>query len=355
MGIRLADLGEDFSVEPLNEGNAVRARASNGTIRIPPGVYLLRRAGVTGGEWKTAALTNRIGLGEFFALPGKDAPVVVRHEPASGWVGGKPLPLSFTVAGAGEPEEASLEFVAAGAPEPRRLPVKRERAYHYAATVPASWLASGQARYRLALRIAARVEGFPTNAPGAASNAWWQVPVLPRAATVPLFEANRHSVKPQAPLAWKQSLVPGMTAGRRAARLAVEKFGPPPSSISFRNELAEELEPWRDLLASRAILRVRARGLEPSTQSVEVVLLERDGSAWGANVPLTPEWRDARVPLASLRHFAHWGGSPPGRGGAADRLRPQEIAGVSVCFGAWLYPNHAAEPHTVDIESIAVE
>jgi hypothetical protein len=31
------------------------------------------------------------------------------------------------------------------------------------------------------------------------------------------------------------------------------------------------------------------------------------------------------------------------------------LESVSVCFGAWLYPAHAAEPHTVEIEAIEVE
>ena len=36
-------------------------------------------------------------------------------------------------------------------------------------------------------------------------------------------------------------------------------------------------------------------------------------------------------------------------------IHPAELAAVSVCFGAWLYPEHFAEPHTIEIESVAVE
>ena len=61
------------------------------------------------------------------------------------------------------------------------------------------------------------------------------------------------------------------------------------------------------------------------------------------------------LPLGSLRHWAHWSGSPPGRGGPGDRLHPEDLTGVSVCFGAWLYPDHAVEDHTIEVENIAVE
>lgn len=85
------------------------------------------------------------------------------------------------------------------------------------------------------------------------------------------------------------------------------------------------------------------------------MVLERGGTPWGTNVPLTPDWREVRVPLAALRHWAHWDGSPPGRGQPGDRVRPGELSGVNLCFGAWLYPGHAAEPHTIEVESITVE
>ena len=104
------------------------------------------------------------------------------------------------------------------------------------------------------------------------------------------------------------------------------------------------------MLADRTTLRVRARGLEASTTRVEVVLLERDGAAWGTNVPLTTEWQDVRVPLGSLRYFSHWAGTPQQPWRTNDRLHPENLVAVSVCFGAWLYPDHVAEPHTIEME-----
>jgi hypothetical protein len=355
MEIRLRDLENDFSIAPLNEGNPFAARAKEGSFPIRPGVYLLKRAGVSTDDWKTARLPARVGLREFIALPGKDAPAVGRHEPRAGWVEGKPLPLQFTLAMPQEPDAVTLEFQSAGSASLRRLPLQRQRAYQFSATVPGEWLTPGPAAYALTVRSAAGVMRFPTNAPGSASNSVWSVLVSARTAPVRLFDPERHKVNPQADLAWKQSFVSGMTPGRQALRIAVEKFGPPPSSISFRHDLTEELEPWRDLLVKSTTLRLRARALERRTAAIEIVLQERDGSVWGRNLPLTTDWRDVRVPLTSLRHFAHWAGNPPGRGGADDRLHPREISSVNVCFGAWLYPDHAAEPHTVEIESIEVE
>jgi hypothetical protein len=267
-------------------------------------------------------------------------------------VEGKPFPLEFTVAAAQEPDAVELR-VGPGGSGSRILPLTRDRAYRYAGTVPGGWLRAGPFDYALDLRVGGAIKAFPTNASGASSN--WSLTVLASNAPIPLFDAARHKVQAQGDMPNRQSLVPGMARGGRALRIAVEKFGPPPSSISLRTEVSEELDPWREVLAGRTALCLRARALEPATTAFEVVVLERDGTPWGTNVPLKMEWQEIRVPLTSLRHWAHWDGSPPGRGGKGDRARPHELAGVSVCFGAWLYPIHAAEPHTVDLESITVE
>jgi hypothetical protein len=101
-------------------------------------------------------------------------------------------------------------------------------------------------------------------------------------------------------------------------------------------------------------LVIKARAVTPVTTHIEVALIERDGTPWGTNVPLKTEWQEIRLPLSTLRHFAHWGTSPQGRGSVDDRFRPENVAAVNICFGAWLFPQHASEQHIVEIEEIAL-
>ena len=345
--IRLPDLGNVFSVEPLNASNTHRASGRAGRFPVRPGVYLLRLPRVPDDRWKDARLTAPIGLHEFLVPPPKKAPPMVRHEPRPTWVEGTPLPVAFAVATAQEPGTAELQ-ISPGEATPQRLPLKRDRAYHYAGVVPGGWLKAGPLTYSFSLQAGDGAALVPTHRS-------WSLAVQASNAPVALFDAARHRVRAQGDMPNTQSTVPGMAEGRLALRVAVEKFGPPPSSISLRTEVSEELDPWRDLLASRTSLCLRARALEQATTALEVVVLERDGTPWGTNVPLTTEWRVLRLPLASLRHWAHWGASPPGRGGNGDQLRSRELAGVNVCFGAWLYPGHAEEPHSIELEGITVE
>lgn len=297
-------------------------------FHVRPGVYMVRKTGAVRAE----------DQGDFVAPAERELPPAVWHEARREWVEGRAMPLEFTVATADEPQKVALCLNSAGVEH--RLPLKREKTYRYTGTIPAEWLKPGKVSYKL-----------ETPAIGTT----WEFPVLTHDAPAVLFDAGRHKVRVHGGTPHKQQQVAGMTGGRRALRIVAEKFGPPPSALSFRNDVTEELDVRRGDIAGRKTLCVRARALEPATTAVEVVVIERDGAPWGANVPLTTAWQDIRIPLASLRYFDHWSSMAAGRGGKDDCLKPGNLAAVNVCFGAWLYGQNAGNRHTVEIESITVE
>ncbi|MCS7263404.1 MAG: glycoside hydrolase family 5 protein [Armatimonadetes bacterium] len=181
----------------------------------------------------------------------------------------------------------------------------------------------------------------------------WELTILPKGSPIALFNAERHQVTVRGDVPVRIRLVGGMN--QVALQIAVDGFNPPPSSVFFRNDLSEELMLRRDELAQCDTLIVKARCVTPVTNRVEIVLIEQDGTPWGTEVDLTTNWREIRLPLSSLRHFAHWGTTPKGRGERGDRLRPENISAVNVCFGAWLFPNCEKEKHVIEIEEIALE
>ena len=334
MKINLTDIGNSFAVTPINDGNQFRSQTRNGEFRIRPGIYLLEREGTT---------HTQPAPQEFIAPPAKDALPLVWHETKREWIEGKSLGMVFTVVAPNEPENVTLDFAG------HQLPLHRQRAYHYGAEIPVDWLKAGQLSYRLTVRINSDTLTFPKDKPA------WALPLVARGSPAPLFEAGLHKVKAHGQPVHQERLVPGMTKGRKALQISVEQFGAPPSSVTFRNELSEDLDPHRDDLLNHRMLRVRLRALESTTSTVEIVLTEENGAAWGTNTPVTTEWREERIPLTSLRYFGHWAGAPKSRGGKTDRIELRNLSTVSVTFGAWLYPQHTQEKHTVEIESISLE
>ncbi len=90
----------------------------------------------------------------------------------------------------------------------------------------------------------------------------------------------------------------------------------------------------------------------PHTDKLEIAFCQNDGRVWGTVVPLTRDWCDIRVPMASLWYFAHWGLPPIPE---SERPDARKIDAVNFCFGKWLFPQHAHETHGFAISSIRIE
>lgn len=107
MKLNLADLGKEFAVTPLNEGNCVVGRVESGLIKgVKPGVYLLKKKGVKGkGDWTADTRWKNIRLGEFVA-PEEDKDDgydVVSHTPEI-VTPGDSVCITVEVAGKHEPD-----------------------------------------------------------------------------------------------------------------------------------------------------------------------------------------------------------------------------------------------------------
>ncbi len=183
----------------------------------------------------------------------------------------------------------------------------------------------------------------------------WRVPVHARRDPIILFSPSTPVRVSDTPVAWTQSVVPAQEPGSTAWRIAVRRFGPASNCVGARVDLGPIISLFRPVIAGRETLHLRARGVEPTTTAVELVVSERDGTPWGATPKLTTDWQDIHIPLAELRHFAHWGSTPAGRGGEGDHCRADNLETLSLTYGAWLYPDHEDEPHTVEIEFLRLE
>jgi hypothetical protein len=101
-----------------------------------------------------------------------------------------------------------------------------------------------------------------------------------------------------------------------------------------------------------AVLVVRARAAQPKTTAFELAFIEKDGVAWGMNVPLTAQWQTVHIPVGKLRLFTQWDKDMAVKAG--PHLRLSRLETVSVCFGKWLYPQAAADPHAFEIAEIGI-
>ena len=340
MRVHLPDLGPRFSVRGVEAPDTVPA--AEGAFKVTPGVYLLRREGLTGA-------TARLDPTFVAPKPRPGRLPAVWHDPPRTWISGKPLPLHITVATEDEPR-ASVVYRSKGDWKTQTL--SAERPYQFIGTLPGDDLRAGALEYRVVVDSAHGPRSYPqanvAQPPLAGKEPVYSVPVQDANAPIRLFSGDER-VRTQGDDSARQAHV--STASGPALRVSVPRFGPPPASVSFRLELDERLRPWQGELAGRGAIRLKLRAGERATSALELVVLETDGSPWGCNIPLTGDWQEVRVPWDRFRHFAQWAG-PADRGRPGDRFHPENLNALNVCFGAWLFPETADRPHAVEIEGI---
>ncbi|MDX2183274.1 MAG: hypothetical protein SFW08_04740 [Gemmatimonadaceae bacterium] len=314
MRLTMPNLGSDFSVTPLNAGNAHRPVVTDGRTTVRPGVYLLARAGTSGAGWTADRRIGYRTLGEFHAPSAMTGPPVARHEPPASVSAGDAVAIRSTVA-LDAPIDSAFAYVRwagwRGFKPPVRLRVTDP--YTVEGELPVGTDRTGVLEYAMTVHSAGTVRTFPegnTTLP----TAWdfggetWSTRVVPSDAEVVLFDADRDR-------AWV--VEPGYMQGVRshsdwtaadspeqlAWSVGVDAYGPQATHVAFRTMASPSVIHRTGTAGTGGTLLVRARAVGSADASVELALIQRDASAWGARLALTSEWREIAVPLETLRRL----------------------------------------------------
>jgi len=201
----------------------------------------------------------------------------------------------------------------------------------------------------------------------------WQVNVAEENSPVVLFDTDLDNSKLIFPnsehgVKFDKDLVNGTSENQKALQISVPSFKAYPHDVSCRLILGKELRSRNDDLNRYKYLRLRIRGVEKTTDKLEVALIEQDRSAWGTILPLTTEWNEVIVPLAEMHPltvtdlprpyptiFEYWQKNPSNRPGKGDRLDLNRLEAIQISFGGRLFPKSVDKPHTVEVETIALE
>jgi len=316
LALALADLGPDFQLKGLNDGNTAEAQASGGRLLVRPGAYLLTKAGQNSQNWTAQTLVGARRLGEFVAPPATAGLPQVQHRPVAQATAGQPLAIAATIAGA-SPQDTVLLVAQHYYGPTRSLPMQPAGANTWAASVPAALTYPGLLRYWVVLKRAGqsaltfpgRQVGTPRDWDFAPAATPWQVPLVVATAPLPLFTAalDREAVEAKGLTDGTWTDYPTTASGALALRLVVSppKAGQPAPTASpaaaLRAYLGTKTAGRPMDLANFKELIIKVQSNQPSVTQLRVVLVTRDAVAYEAAVPLAAAGGEVRVPLSALR------------------------------------------------------
>ncbi|MBC6607681.1 cellulase family glycosylhydrolase [Hymenobacter sp. BT188] len=313
--ITLAELGGNFSLRGLNEGNTTQTQAANGRTTVRPGVYLLAAGGKSTSRYTAQSSFNQIKLGEFAApAPTKIAPQAL-HTPMAQVSAGKPVRITARITGA-EPQDSVFLVAQHYYGRTLVLPMTTTSYATVDATVPAELAYPGLLRYWIVLRKGQQALTFPGGFTGQPRD-WdyyhtenYAVPIVAAGAPLPLFTAAQDKDQVEARGLASTNWTDYVTtpAGELALRMVVgqpqsgqpKPAAPAGPSAALRAYFGHKLAGRATDLASFKEVMVKGRANQPAT-AVKVVLQTKDAAAYSATVQLGAEVQEVRIPLTSFR------------------------------------------------------
>jgi hypothetical protein len=354
MTLRLPDLGAQFFAAPIkipSDPAAAGRRAVNGQFPVEPGIWLLSRSEQVE-RGKLPATLSRVGFDEYHVNERLSYPDSVQSLTPKEFLAGAPVEIRARVADDGLPDEVQLWVRPAGmrgfgAP----TPMKRSRGNEYAGVLAPGVLTPGLYEYAVSVKTADRGATFPGDVaqlPGEwpfHADALWSFRVTPAGTPIRLLNPKKdHArlsfVRPGE--RYRQpffQIAPAESADESALSLMLPDLGKDTPARYAAALYIGDVVGARTADGPRAnAMDIKLQAIGGAAKTLEVVLIERDGTAWSTSVVAGKSWSTVRVPLEHL-HVArsihipspfpglwnYWRESPAGRGGSGDRIHVEDL------------------------------
>ncbi|HEY7636967.1 MAG TPA: hypothetical protein VH763_15565 [Gemmatimonadales bacterium] len=348
--IKLPDLGDSFTVQPVTAGNPRTERAAGGTVTVTPGVYVLSAGGpVNVGSWP--ARLGHLGFAEYHPPPVDTLPPVVVPLSPSALLTGRDGAFRARVLDTTPPDSAVVFVRPRAGVSYRAYSMRPAGAYEYAAAVPGADLKVGPHEWVVTTYRGITALTFPgghAETPTAwnySNRASWKFDVVSPETPLPLFDPGTDVEL----LAFSRI----GDAGRRGLfhlglsnltgrtifhmTLPVDSSGAGPPDYTASLVIKDRIEARQETVANAKGVRLRLRGIGPH-QDVHITLMEDDGTSWTTKISVDSTWSELIVPVTRFAigrgvllpqgfpgEWNYWVGAAEGRGGPGERMRPEHL------------------------------
>lgn len=375
MQIHIADLGNDFIVEPLNEGNDHTGSVSDAEFYIRPGTYLLKEKGVKtklngDSQWRN------IKLKEFVAPATTLDKTYVLHKPLREMSEGNPLEIEAEIVAVEAPEEVELHIYGASGSE--ILKMEKKAAYKYKATIPGKLAGKGYLRYYIAVKEKDNFRTYPSGV-NAHPKDWdfydekpYELPVVSKDGPVYLFNATTGTDELMRQWIEGSGLMPVHEPGKAEYVLNLEQVPPinPDSNegkkehdYSMRYYFKDNIAGRLDDLASKKKIVLHGRSMSGKSLPLQLALVMKDGSAFGGIIMVDKEKGDFELPLDALQKVKLVNLPRPYPeflpyyflNATATSLDLSAVESLQFSVGPGLLANELSQNYSIAIESIRLE
>jgi hypothetical protein len=305
--LSLMDVGNEFTVKGVNEGNTFTSKTQNGSIEIKPGTYLVSKNGVN-----FSGKTNNISplhLNEFVAPQATEKETIVRHEAISSVTEKKPFQIKALVY-ADDSAKVTVQLSKLGGGLFRNLTMKKGKNEEFIAEVPADIVLGGQLQYK----ILVEEKGSFTTYPGASKgnlydwqnthNQFYKTLVASETADLELYNPANDQ-HPQFHPTFRRNVQTAYSAGHSEAltlKLSATEF-PVGDIMGFQHYVGDKLEGRKAEIFSKVL--VKAKTNEATASVAKIILIDSDANAFSAKITLSQKLETKELLLSDFKPDAY--------------------------------------------------
>ena len=377
MQIKLPDLGQGFSFKTIHDNKTVAAhsgKATKGTFEAQPGVYLLTAEGQS---IKDIA-KDQIGFvktKEFVCPPVQEGELRVVASSKNEQFENEKIQFKIQIIDSVFPESIEVNLRASGQGFYKSFPMNRTSAYSYLCELPENTLTEGSYEYFISIKTKKGSVSYPGYSKQASSewnfDAQKHLPLKVNAPTsaLTLFQAEKDLsglMFSRSAENWKLGSL--LHQGSQAGSMAL-RFGMPTATTSFPSDLTcssfigDKIQCHATGIEKLQTIKIRLR-TTGATINMKLCLVEKDGTAWAAQVKAEKDWKDVSLPINSFQksnsvmlpqgypgNWAYWMESPKGR----DKMDASAFEKLQFSLQANSFNKGADLGTQVEIESVTME
>ncbi|MDA3927800.1 MAG: hypothetical protein PF541_02505 [Prolixibacteraceae bacterium] len=313
MKIQLENLGDDFSIETINEGNNTEAKVDKTTFGIQPGTYILSKKGVSK-NWTINSSWKNIQLNDFFAPKSSVTKPWLKHNQKIEISENSPFKIEVQFVSPKEIEEIQL-FIQAGFRR-KSISFEAESAYNYSAIIPAELVKAGLLNYTITVKFVddssitypAAEEGLPYDW-DFYNTSTYSVRVVPKTFPIHLFDATTDAS--QLAIQWRPGfkLVPTKEANRSEYQMNIPALfvedaenlnAAPIYDYSFKHFIIDKIEGRKEDLPSMKSIVFKGRALNNKACKLQIALVLNNGVSYGKTILLNENTNEYNINLSEL-------------------------------------------------------
>ena len=381
MTLHLPDLGTRFFATPVNtasDGQSGARRASDSQFYVRPGVWLLS-VDEHVDHSTLPARVSRVGLDEYHLNERVSYPDLVLPLSPTEYPAGRPVEIRARVANDVLPDEVSLWVRAAGARSfGTAIPMHRSQGNDYVATLAPDAVSPGLHEYLVSTRTGTRIATFPGGMPQQPGE-WpfhpdtaWSFRVIPAGTAMRLLDPKKDYTRLSFVRVGEQyrspffQIVPGESDDEAALSVSLPDLGPDtPGRYAGALYIGDVIAARASDAARASSLEIKLRSVGGTRKTLQVTLVERDGSAWSAPVVAGDKWSTVTVPVGNLRTsrsihipspypglWNYWRSSPATRGGSGDHVHVEDVERLQLTVTSNTGDTAGDDARGIELESI---